>query len=185
MKEKVFSLIFNLAETALIYMIGRLLNVHTNTIIIIMGVFFISRLVYGKPKHYNKWYRCCIWSCLVFTSLFVLSKIDFPAIILFTGFTALITSGRADITDIYQWKGKASKFEDITEYVKYNLHNPVLKDFEKSLEERDKLKYMIYKYRFVENLSFSEISERLDISTQRIDEELHAIALSLRIYCKI
>lgn len=44
---------------------------------------------------------------------------------------------------------------------------------------------MIYKYRFLEGLSFSEISERLDIPTQRITEELNAIALSARMYCKI
>ena len=185
MKSKVFSLLFNLAETGLIFMVGRIFGVTTATIIIIMGIFFISRLIYGNPKHYNKWYRCCIWSLLVFTSLYTLSSIDLPAIIVLTAFTALISTGKADIQDIYMWKGNASKFEDVAEYLKYNGHKPIVKEFEENLKQRDELKFMIYKYRFLEGLSFSEISERLDIPTQRITEELNAIALSARMYCKI
>lgn len=185
MKGKVFSLIFNLAETALIFMIGKIFKVPTNIILLIMGIFFVSRLIYGSPKHYNKWYRCCIWSCLVFTSLFALSNLDLPAIILFTSFTALICSGKADISDMYMWKGNASKYEDVADYIKYNKDAEIVKEFEASLEKQDKLKFMIYKYRFLEGLSFSEISERLDISTQRLTEELNAIALSARMYCKI
>lgn len=185
MKSKVFSLIFNLAETALIFMIGRLFKVSTNIILLIMGVFLVSRLLYGQPKHYNKWYRCCVWSCLVCTSLFALSNIDLPTIIIFTSFTALISSGKADISDMYMWKGNASKYEDVSDYMKYNRDSEIVKEFEASLEKQDKLKYMIYKYRFLEGLSFSEISERLDISTQRLTEELNAIALSARMYCKI
>lgn len=185
MKEKIFSLVFNILETILIFMIGRILEVPSGTIIIIMLIFFVLRLVYGNPKHYNKWYRCCIWSCLVFTSLYLLSNIDLLAIILFTAFTALITSGKADISDIYLWKGNASKYEDVAEFIKYNRGTPILNEFEESLEKQDKLKYMIYKYRFLEGLSFSEISDRLDIPSQRIIEELNAIALSARMYCKI
>ena len=185
MKKIILSAIFNIAETAIILMIGRIMEVPMNVVIIIMGVFFTTRLLCGKPKHYNKWYRCCVWSSLVFTSLYALSNIDLPAIIVLTAFTALITTGKADIQDIYMWKGNASKFEDVSEFIKYNRHKPIVQEFEESLEKQDGLKYMIYKYRFVENLSFSEISERLDIPTQRITEELNAIALSARMYCKI
>lgn len=121
----------------------------------------------------------------MFTSLYALSSIDLPAIIILTAFTALITTGKADIQDMYMWKGNASKFEDVAEYLKYNGHKSIVKEFEENLKQRDELKFMIYKYRFLEGLSFSEISERLDIPTQRITEELNAIALSARMYCKI
>ncbi len=54
-KNFVFGLIFNIAETILIFMIGNMLHLQTSYIILIMLVFFVSRLIYGNPKHYNKW----------------------------------------------------------------------------------------------------------------------------------
>lgn len=185
MKNKIGSLIFNIAETILIFMVGKILQVPTNIIIIIMGVFFVSRLLYGKPKHYNKWYRCCIWSCLVFTSLFAISDLDILAILILTTFTALISSGKADIGDVYMWKGKESKYQDIIDYIKYNPFANDLLDFEKKLKENDNMLYMLYKYRFKDNKTFSEISELLYIETNRITELLDKIAFAMRMYCKI
>lgn len=185
MKNKIGSLIFNIAETILIFMVGKILQVPTNIIIIIMGVFFVSRLLYGKPKHYNKWYRCCIWSCLVFTSLFAISDLDILAILILTTFTALISSGKADIGDVYMWKGKESKYQDIIDYIKYNPFANDLLDFERKLKENDNMLYMLYKYRFKDNKTFSEISELLYIETNRITELLDKIAFAMRMYCKI
>lgn len=185
MKNKIGSLIFNIAETILIFMVGKILQVPTNIIIIIMGVFFVSRLLYGKLKHYNKWYRCCIWSCLVFTSLFAISDLDILAILILTTFTALISSGKADIGDVYMWKGKESKYQDIIDYIKYNPFANDLLDFERKLKENDNMLYMLYKYRFKDNKTFSEISELLYIETNRITELLDKIAFAMRMYCKI
>lgn len=184
MKMKIGSLIFNIAETILIFMIGKMLSVSTNYIIIIMGVFFISRLTYGKPKHYNKWYRCCVWSCLVFTSLYTISHLDLIAIIILTTFTALITTGKADITDVYMWKN-TSKYQDVLDYIKYNPFADDLLEFENKLKNTDNLTYLLYKYKFKENKTFAEISELLDIETNRITENLDKIAFAIRIYCKI
>lgn len=185
MRNKIGSLIFNIAETILIFMVGKILQVSTNVIIIIMGIFFVSRLLYGKPKHYNKWYRCCIWSCLVFTSLFAISDLDILAILILTTFTALISSGKADIGDVYMWKGKESKYQDIIDYIKYNPFANDLLDFERKLKENDNMLYMLYKYRFKDNKTFSEISELLYIETNRITELLDKIAFAMRMYCKI
>ena len=185
MKLKIGSLIFNIAETLLIFMIGKIMGVSANIIIIIMGVFFVSRLLYGKPKHYNKWYRCCVWSCLVFTSLYAISNLDILATIILTSFTALISSGKADIKDIYMWKGKESKYQDIMDYIKYNPMADDLLEFEKKLKENDSMLFMLYKYRFKESKSFSEISELLQIETNRITELLDKIAFAIRMYCKI
>lgn len=184
MKMKIASLIFNIAETILIFMIGRMMSVSVNFIILVMSVFFISRLLYGKPKHYNKWYRRCIWSCLVFTSLYTISHLDLLAIIILTMFTALITSGKADINDVYMWKN-TSKYQDILDYIKYNPFADDLLEFENKLKNTDNLTYLLYKYKFKENKTFAEISELLDIETNRITENLDKIAFAIRIYCKI
>ncbi len=185
MKNKIGSLIFNIAETILIFMIGKILEVNNNIIILIMGVFFVSRLLYGKPKHYNKWYRCCVWSCLVFTSLFAITDLDILAILILTTFTALITSGKADIKDVYMWKGRESKYQDIIDYIKYNPLADDLLEFENKLKKTDSMLYMLYKYRFKDEKTFTEISELLKIETNRITELLDKIAFAMRMYCKI
>lgn len=186
MKSKVFSLIFNIAETALIYFIGRLLSVPSNIIFMIMGVFFISRLLYGKPKHYNKWYRCCIWSCLVFTSLFTITSLELLPILILTTFTALISSGKADINDCYMWKrsGEASKYQDVIDYLKYHPLSDDIISFESKLRDTDNLSYLIYKYKFKDKKTFSQISELLDIETNRITDELDKLSFAFRMYCK-
>lgn len=183
--KNIFALLFNVAETLLIFMIGKILKVPANIIIIIMGVFFVSRLIYGKPKHYNKWYRCCIWSSLVFTSLYAISNLDLVAIIILTSFTGLISTGKADIKDIYMWKGKESKYQDIIDYIKFNPLADDLLDFENKLKSNDTMLYMLYKYKFKDNKTFTEISNLLDIETNRITELLDKIAFTIRMYCKI
>lgn len=186
MKSKIFALVFNIVETLLIFMIGRIFNIGKSTILIIMGVFFVSRLLYGKPKHYNKWYRCCVWSCLVFTSLYSLSNLDLYAIIVMTAFTALISSGKADITDMYMWKknNEASKYQDVIDYLKYNPLTDEIISFEDKLKKTDNLMYLIYKYKFKDEKSFNQISKLLDIETNRLTEKIDKLVFAMRIYCK-
>ena len=178
-------LIFNIIETIIIFFLGNIFNVDVNIRIMFMVLFFLTRMLVGKPKHYNKAYRCALWSCLVFVSLYSLSSLDIVAIIILTIFTAFISTGRADIKEIYLWKGKSTKYEDIEEYIKYNSMDSKLIEFEKKLKEQDNLLYLLYKYRFKDNLKFAQISEKLDIDNPRIVEKLDKIAFSLRIYCGI
>ena len=120
-------------------------------------------------------------------SLFVLLKVDLVISIMFAIFSAFIMTGKSNINDMYLWKpSSASKYRDIEEYVKYNSVNPTLLDFEENLKRRDNLLYLIYKYRFKDNLSFSQISDRLDhMENARIVEKLDQIALAIRITCGI
>lgn len=184
-KNFLFKLVFNIVETIIIFMIGKIFNVNPNVIIILMVVFFITRLLCGQPKHYNKWYRCFVWSTLTFTSVYALTDLDLFATILLTIFSGFIATGRADINDIYQWKGTQTKYADIEEYIKYNSMDSKLIEFENKLQDKDKLLYLLYKYRFKEKMTFSEISEKLDMENPRIVEKLNTIAFSIRIYCGI
>lgn len=184
-KGFLFKLLFNIVETIIIFMIGKIFKVNSSVTVILMVTFFITRLLCGQPKHYNKWYRCFIWSTLTFTSVYALTNLDIYANILLTIFSGFIATGRADINDIYQWKGTQTKYADIEEYIKYNSMNDKLIEFENKLQEKDKLLYLLYKYRFKDKMTFSEISEKLDMENPRIVEKLNTIAFSIRIYCGI
>lgn len=180
------SLIFNIAETILIFLIGRLLDLPIKEIIIIMLSFMISRGCFGNALHFKDWYRCLVWSALILLSLFIILKVDLTISILFTIFSAFIMTGKSNINDMYLWNNiKQSKYSDIEEFVKYHEYDDELIEFESKLKRQDAKMYLIYKYRFKENKRFSEISEILQIPTNRLTDELDKIAFSLRIYCKI
>ena len=120
-------------------------------------------------------------------SLFLILKVDLIISILFTIFSAFIMTGKSNINDMYLWKKKDDgKYKDIEEYIKYNMMNSKLLDFEENLNRRDNLLYLIYKYKFKENMTFSDISHKLDnMDTARIVERLDQIALAIRIHCGI
>ena len=103
--KKIFpSLIFNIAETAIIVLMGVLLKLPINYIVLVMLSFMITRGFFGKPLHFKTWYRCLVWSVLVMLSLFVLLKVDLVVSITFAIFAAFIMTGRSNIMDMYLWK---------------------------------------------------------------------------------
>ena len=70
------------------------------------------------------------------------------------------------------WKGSETKYSDIEDYIKYNSMETKLIEYEEKLKKQDNLTYLIYKYRFKDKMTFSEISERLDLESPRIAEKL-------------
>lgn len=182
-----FNLILSLAEVGIIFLLGMLLGVPNNINILITVTFCSVKLIFIKSgKHYKKWLQCIIWSLLTFLSLYLLSDLDIFSIILLTVFSALITTNYANIPEILQWKKVSeSKYQDIIEFIKYNSFSDELIEFENKLKNNDNLSYLLYKYRFKEAKTFSEISDLLDIETNRITEYLDKIAFAIRIYCKI
>ena len=186
-KKLIRSIVFNIAETVLILLSGLALKLELKYIIMVMLVFAISRGFFGKSLHFKTWYRCLIWSLLVLTSIFVILKVELVISILFAIFSAFIMTGRSDINDVYLWKnnGEPSKYEDIIEFIKYHELDNKLIEFETKIKNRNNLEYLIYKYRFKENKTFSEISELLDIDNPRIVEQLDKIAFAIRLYCGI
>lgn len=187
-KKKLPSLLFNIAETILIYLVGVALGLPARYIILVSFTFLISRGLFGKTLHFKTWYRCVIWSSLVLFSLFVLFKIDLVISIVFAIFSAFIMTGRANIEDFYLWNNdnEPSKYQDIMEFIKYNSFDDKLIEFEKKLKDKDDLEYLIYKYKFKENRTFKEISELLNnMDSPRIVEHLDKIAFALRLYCGV
>ena len=181
------SLIFNIAETAIIVLMGMLMKLPIAYIILVMLAFMITRGFFGKPLHFKTWYRCLVWSALVMLSLFVLLKVDLTISITFAIFAAFIMTGRSNINDMYLWKNcdEPSKYQDIIDYIKYNELDDKLLEFERKIKERNNLEYLIYKYKFKDGKTFSDMSELLDLDNPRIVEHLDKIAFALRLYCGI
>ena len=107
------------------------------------------------PKHYKAWQQCLIWTLIIFTSLFVVARVDITVGVLTTIFSAYVLSGKADIRDMYMWKcGKPSKYQKLCDYIKYNGLNSELLEMEENLKKYDALMYLVYKRRFREHKSF-------------------------------
>lgn len=181
------TLIFNIAETLIIFLTGVMLSLDIRHVILIMLTFMISRGLFGKALHFKTWYRCLIWSTLIMLSLFVLLKVDLIISILFAIFSAFIMTGKSNIKDMCMWNncGEPSKYADIVEFIKYHSFDDDLIEFENKLKSMDTVEYLVYKYRFKEGKTFSEISELLDLDNPRIVEKLDKVAFAIRIYCKI
>ena len=180
-------IVFNIIETILILLIGKLLNLPINFILIVMFTFLLSRSCFGKTMHFKTWYRCLIYSLTIMLSLFLILKVDLILSIIFTIFAAFIMTGKADINELYLWKNsdEPSKYQDIIDFVKYNEFDDKLLEFEDKIKKRNNLEYLIYKYRFKDGKTFSEMSELLDMDNPRIVEQLDKIAFAIRLYCGI
>lgn len=177
-------LVFNILETIVIFLLGKIFSVKVSIRIVLMGTFFLTRMIIGEPKHYKKAYMCALWSSLVFLSLYSLSSLDLIAIIILTVFTGFISTGRADINDMFMWGG--NKLNNVVfDWVKFNQNNAQLLSYEQKLKETDNRKYIIFKYRFREFKSYSEIAELMEIDVQRISDEIkimsHFIEYSIRL----
>jgi len=207
--QLILTLIFNLAETTTIALLGTLLNVPFCYTALIIIVFMLTRVAFlfmfsAKIFHFKTWYRCVIWSTLIMLSLFVLLKVDLVVSIGFAIFAGYIMTTQSNlikrkldidtdvtITDVfssmYLWKAPNTpgKYYDIEEYIKYNEFDTKLLEFEDKLRAKSNVDYLIYKYRFLENKTFNEMKEILGMENPRIDERLERIALAVRLYCGI
>lgn len=181
------TIVFNIAETVLILLVGLALNLDIKLVIMIMLTFMISRGFFGKALHFKTWYRCLIWSLLIMMSLFVLLKVDLVLSILFAIFSAFIMTGKSNIKDMYLWNNhnEPSKYQDVMDFIKYHSLDDKLLEFEEKIKKRDSLEYQIYKYRFKDCKTFGEISELLDMETSKIVIYLDKIAFAIRLYCNI
>ena len=82
------------------------------------------------------------------------------------------------------WWGGNDLNKRVYDWVRFNFNNPDLLAYENKLKEVDNRKYIIFKYRFREFKSYSQISKIMKIDIQRISEEInimsHFIEFSIR-----
>lgn len=158
-KNIITTIIFNIAETILIFLVGILLKLEVNNIIMVMLCFMISRGFFGKSLHFKTWYRCLIWSSLILLSLFLVLRIDLKISILFTIFSAFIMTGTSNIKDMYLWTGKVSKYNALKDFVSLSPNNPILLEHEEYWRKNYPIRYEIFKMYFRENKTYQEIVE--------------------------
>lgn len=158
-KRIISTVIFNIAETCLILLIGVVLGLKINNIILVMLSFMVSRGFFGKSLHFKTWYRCLVWSLLILLSLFLILKIDLKISILFTIFSAFIMTGKSNINDMYLWSGKTSKYDALKDFVSLSPNNPIILEHESYWIKNYPIRYEIFKYYFRENKSYQEIAE--------------------------
>ena len=167
-KNIISSIIFNIAETILIFLVGRMLGLEINNILIVMLSFMVSRGFFGKSLHFKTWYRCLIWSLLILLSLFLILKIDLRVSILFTIFSAFIMTGKSNINDMYLWSGKTSKYDALKDYVSLSPNNPIILEHEAYWMKNYPIRYEIFKLFFRENKTYSEIINLKNLSDSTI-----------------
>lgn len=178
------SIVFNAVEFLAIILIGVLLEIKLMDIICIILLFGIIRMLTKSAIHYKSWKLCLFWSTFQMFSLFLVAKVGMSVSILITIFAAVVLSKKGDINDIFMWGGNNLN-KTVFDWVKFNQDNEDLMKYEERLKETDKQKYFIFKYRFREFKSFSQIANLMDTSTQRISEEIkvmsHFIEYSIRL----
>lgn len=178
------SLIFNIVETLVIILIGKLLELDIREILMVLIWFAIIRMSTHSAIHYKDWRKCFIMSALQMFSLFLTMKVGVVFSLIMATFTAIVLSGKGDIRDIFMWGGNKLNL-DVFNWVRFNQDNPKLKEYEDNLFLQDKKKYYIFQYRFREFKSYSEISEIMQIDQQRIADDInimsHFIEYSIRL----
>lgn len=172
-RKKLPSYIFSIVESLIIFLVGKLLDLRTNEILLIMGSFLITKLYLVKlgianSMHYKSVYNCIIWSLLVLLSLFVLAKANLILSIIMSIFTAVIVSSKCDvknnnakiqINDMYFWSGKTSKYEALKDLVSLSPNNAIILEHEEYWRKNYPIRYEIFKYYFRENKTYQEIAE--------------------------
>ena len=108
-------------------------------------------------------------------SLFLAYKAGLFVSLIATSFTAIVLSGKGNINDMFMWGGNTLN-KSVFDWVKFNQSNEKLIKYEKDLKETDKQKYYIFVYRFREFKSYSQIANLMNMSTQRICEELNVMS---------
>lgn len=164
----VASIIFNLIETLLLILSGYYLKVSIRDMLIIFFTFQISRRYFKLPKHYKAWQKCLIWTLLIFTSLFVVARVDITVGVMCAIFTAYILSGKSDIKDMYMWSGKASKYDPLRDFVGISPNNPIILDYENYWRVNYPLRYEIFRYFYRERKSYEEIRNIKDYDENNI-----------------
>lgn len=168
MSNFIKSLVFNIVETIVIYMIGLIFKISFNYIITLMLTFFLCRMLCGQPKHYKSAYKCFLWSTLTFTSVYALTDLHIVVVILLTIFTGFISTGKANIRDMFMWSGKDSKYSALLDLISLSPNNSIIADHEEYWRKNYPIKYEIFKLYFRERNTYEEIMEIKDLPDSKL-----------------
>ena len=173
------SVLFNLGETAFIFLSGWWLLSSWEHAAIVMGSFLATKLILGKGLHYKNWKLCMIWSYIVFLSLFFVAKVNFPIALTLSVFCSIILTQHANIDEMYQFAwSKERKHQEILDYVRRNdSNNPVIIELEKLINAHtDNGVKIVYKFIWLENQPFKVVQEMLDCDSYTVSRLSDVVA---------
>lgn len=186
------SVIFNLIEFFLIFLLGILSNVSIEKIIFLCVLFATVRVACEQPMHYKSPILCLIWSSIVFESFFLLTKVNMPIAILLTIFEAIILTKQGDIQDVFMYRNaENSKYREMKKYMKEGKNSVAVNHFEdilKKLDEKYKERYkssfyLVYQLYFKEEKSFNDIIEQTELyDNHAVTRILDIIFISFNTY---
>ncbi len=161
------------------------MGVHLVNEIIILLLFAIPRQIFNSASHYKSPLRCFIVSMLLGTTFMLMFNVNELLGYVVALFSGCILTEKGNIENIYQWR-KVSKYQDLIEYIKDNKDDYILKEYENFIKNENKIRYEIYKMKFIENKSMDKICEELEIySHWQIVNELNTIYDTLKFSLKL
>lgn len=151
--------------------------------ILLFTLMFLEYVILMITVPYNTWFHI-LYTFMTFVILKILYKEKAIITDIFVfGLSSLIMI----IVSVVSYMSIMTLFNNYT--IAYIIQRillfVVLFLLRNKLKNADNLTYMLYKYKFKENRTFEEISQLLDIETNRITEKLDKIDFAIRIYCKI
>lgn len=154
-REFIYSMIFNIAETIVIILLGIIMGVKIEEIIMLFCMFVIARTSCYKPMHYKSPLLCMIWSTLIFASFFLLTKVNLFIAIIMTVFAGYIVTEKANIKHVYMYyksKEDKGKYGEMIKYIRENKDKDEIKIFERKLKKINQIYNDRYDKDFFEDL---------------------------------
>ncbi|MCI8481772.1 MAG: hypothetical protein HFJ27_01460 [Clostridia bacterium] len=91
------SIIFNIVELIMIYLIGLTIGILPQQIIILFLLFVLTRTLLKGQLHYKNWRKCFVWSVIVFSSFFLMAKSEMMIASIMTVFSGYILTQKSNI----------------------------------------------------------------------------------------
>lgn len=174
----VIALLFNLFPFSLIEFIMCVMQI---------PIYLFVRANFDEPIHANGLNICFVLTILFYILLFI--NIKFTNFLLGPTFTFIFSCcltilgcyATSTVPNKKEMKGKLffgykkhneSKYQKLSDYIKFNGIEQKLLDAEERLKQFDSQTYLFYKRKFREDKTFKEISDEFDIDNPRIVETL-------------
>ena len=150
-------------------------------------IYLFVRANFKEPIHANGLNICFVLTILFYILLFI--NIKFANFLMGTTFSFIFSCcltilgcyATSTVPNKKEMKGKLffgykkhneSKYQKLSDYIKFNGIEQKLLDAEERLKQFDSQTYLFYKRKFREDKTFKEISDEFDIDNPRIVETL-------------
>ena len=154
--------------------------------IVLTIIYLYTRSKFEEPIHARGLNICYVLTMLFYLLIFITIKICnllinpilsfvllISLVILSTFVTSTLPNKMEKLGKIFfGYKKDESKYQKLIDFIKFNGLDSKLIEAEEKLKSLDSMMYLIYKRKFRENKTFSEISKEFELDNPRIVENL-------------